>query len=85
MTKLQFQDYLSNEPVISDLIDLLAESPVDDFDNEWFIGALKSSVDADNLSVLMSPCGDFWLRSSTIPNDSYDYFFGERCTIYHLT
>lgn len=85
MTSLQFQDYLSNEPMISDLIDRLNESPVDDFDNEWFIGTLQRNVDTGNISVLMSPYGDFEVISSDIPNDHYDDLIGEGCTIYPLT
>lgn len=86
MTSLQFQDYLSNEPMIDDLIDRLTESPVDDFDNEWFIGTLQlSDRYNDNLSVLMSPYGDFEVIPGNIPNDHYDNLIGEGCTIYPLT
>lgn len=85
MTRLQLQDYLSNEPMISDLIDHLTDNPVDDFDNEWFISTLQDNVDTGNISVLMSPYGDFEVISSTIPNDHYDDLIGEGCTIYPLT
>lgn len=85
MTSLQFQDYLLNEPMISDLIDHLTDNPVDDFDNEWFISNLQDNVDTGNISVLMSPYGDFEVISSDIPNDHYDDLIGEGCTIYPLT
>lgn len=85
MTSLQFQDYLSNEPMISDLINHLTDNPVDDFDNEWFISTLQDNVDTGNISVLMSPYGDFEVISSDIPNDHYDDLIGEGCTIYPLT
>ena len=85
MTSLQFQNYLSNEPMISDLINHLTDNPVDDFDNEWFIGTLQDNVDTGNISVLMSPYGDFEVISSDIPNDHYNDLIGEGCTIYPLT
>ena len=85
MTSLQFQNYLSNEPMISDLINHLTDNPVDDFDNEWFISTLQRNVDTGNISVLMSPYGDFEVISSDIPNDHYDDLIGEGCTIYPLT
>ena len=85
MTRLQFQDYLSCEPMISDLIDHLTDTPVDDFDNEWFISTLQRNIDSGGISVLMSPYGDFEVISSTIPNDHYNELMSEGCTIYPLT
>jgi hypothetical protein len=82
MNKFEFREYLSNEPMISDLIQLLQEQYVEEVDADWLISCLERTNKA---AILISPYGDVEALEGDIPEEHLQDLKDEGCTIYQLS